>query len=152
MNTHKKVGKGLFGRNESWQRYSCEIDGYIYSIDAVKNYTAKEGWKIYKHNGGAEWVYVLYKQRKGIKRYHGKAAYKRYQSISRNHNKYKNMGYSTYKKIGTDEEYLFRLRKDTINEYDIDKTELTITHTEECVSEYFSTFRECLNFAENKLM
>lgn len=96
----KKVGQGIFTRSEPWERYYTEKDGYIYYISEEKNFTADRGWKIMKHEGGNEWVYILTKKKIGCRKYEGEKAYRIYEKLlakrRRNYDEVLSKGYDTY--------------------------------------------------------
>ena len=156
----KKVGKGIFTRSEPWQCYHAEQNGYVYYICEEKNYTADKGWKIMKREGGNEWVFIITRRKKGLRKYEGKRAYKIYESlITHRHKHFGDIEYKGY------DEYAIKRKNGTLIysftlkqledgkpwDKDIEKTRLAVYYEEEYVSDYFATFRECLKYAENKL-
>lgn len=157
----KKVGKGIFIRSEPWQCYHAERNGYIYFISDKKNFTADKGWKIMQREGGREFVYVLMRQRKGFWQYKGEKAYEKYEKILKKrrerNNKITYKGYDEYaiKKENGVLIYSFSFERQEHGkswDKDIEKTRLAVYYEEEYVSDYFASFRECLEYAENKLL
>ena len=159
----KKVGQGIFTRSEPWERYYTEKDGYIYYISEEKNFTADKGWKIMKHEGGNEWVYILTKKKIGYRKYEGEKAYRIYKKLlakrRRNYDEVLSKGYDTYavRKKNDVLCYSFSFERQRQEhgkswDKDIEKTRLAVYYEEEYVSDYFATFRECLKYAEEKLL
>lgn len=152
MGVHKCVGKGYFSREDNWALYSCKANGYTYYINEVKNFDNR-GYKIYKRDGGNEWVYILTRRKIGTKKVTGKRAYDIYCRIKKKRNKYRHIGYDTYLNSDTKQEYTFCLTDDDNKRYSHvpSETKLVIGYASENVSQFFPTFRECLQFAENKI-
>ena len=162
-----KIGKGLFSREENWQMYTAEVDGYIYAIHDERNFDPSRGYRIEKRDGGNEYVYILTKRRKGYTHIEGKRAHDIYDYIMterRHSDLYKAIGHDTYtvkeKDSGDTKVYSFLLHetddsaraKTRGTVYDKSKTLCVITYSAEYISGYFPTLQECLKFAENKLL
>lgn len=152
-----KVGKGIFQREESWQCYSAKVGGYIYHIQDTKNFDPVRGWKIMSRDGGNDYVYYLAKVKDFYERLLGEKAYKLFEKIAKDrrsrNSKYRSMGDHTYVLPEGNDTKMFafslaHLPEGKPWEYDEGKTIAVIAYREEQVSEYFSTFRECLSFAE----
>lgn len=157
----KKVGQGIFTRQDSSCCYSAVKDGYIYWINEVKNYDPKRGWKILKRDGDNEYVFILMKRKKGFKRYSGEKAYSLYESLIKHYRfvekrQIVNLGYHTYavkkKKSKAVKVYDFMLIENDRFQHEKEKTKLAVYYEEKYVSGYFSSFRECLNYSEDKLL
>lgn len=159
----KRVGKGIFVRSKPWESYHAEKDGYTYWIVEVKNFHSKRGWKIPKNEGGHEWVYVLMRRRKGMKRYTGIKAYGLYKALCKERHeknsprKINSWGYDVYtvNRGKSTKEYWFSFEHSSFGkswEYDEEKTKVAILYIEEIVSSYFSSFKDCLKYAEEKLL
>ena len=156
-----KIGHGLFSRAESYQLFTAEHDGYIYTLQDEKNFNRQRGYRIEKRDGGNEWVYILTKRRKGWKRIVGLQAHSIYESIRdelcRN-DLYKRLGFDTFSvKVDKDTKiYSFRLHeapetKNGKRVLDKEKTECVIYYQPEYVSDYFPTLEACCAYAESKL-